>query len=78
MTPAPVGAGRGEVGLRLDGVDRVADRHGALAKVQERVIVLPVSDADRLVDGQVQLAERRPQPAALVHAGRKHHHRVRR
>ena len=76
MTPAPVAAGRGEVGLRLDGVDRVGDRHGALAKVQERVIVLPVSDADRLVDGQVQLAERRPQPAALVHAGGKHHHRV--
>ena len=76
MTPAPAAAGRGEVGLRLDGVDRVGDRHGALAKVQERVVVLPVSDADRLVDGQVQLAQRRPQSAALVHAGGKHHHRV--
>ena len=40
------------------------------------MVVLSVSDADRLVDGQVQLTERCPQSAALVHAGGEHHHRI--
>ena len=61
------------VGVRADRVDRVGDGHPDLAGIQHAVVVLGVTDADRVVRRQAQIAERLAQAAALGHPGRQDH-----
>jgi hypothetical protein len=72
----PVIRERHDVGLLLDGRQRVRDGHGALADVEEGVIVFGVADGHRVVPREVELGERCAQPARLVDACRQHHHRA--
>ena len=58
------------IGVRADSLDRVGDGHPDLAGIQHAVIVLGVSDADRVVRRQAQIAQRLAQAAALGHPGR--------
>ncbi len=61
------------IGVRAEGVDRVGDGHPDLAGIQQAVVVLGVTDADRVARRQAQLAERLEQAGALGHPGRQDH-----
>ena len=61
------------IGVRAEGVDRIGDGHPDLAGIHQAVVVLGVTDADRVVRRQAQIAERLAQAAALGHPGRQDH-----
>jgi len=67
---------RHEVGLLPQRGERVGDGDGALAGLQEGVVVLGVSDPDGIVRRQPQLPERGRQTRPLVHSGGEHHDRA--
>ena len=81
-TPAAAGRARDVVGALAQRGNRIGDRHGALDRSQERVIVLGVTDADHVAGRHSKSASgRRPAPcprcrrpaaaqAALVEDGR--------
>jgi hypothetical protein len=64
---------RDEIHARLDAVERVGDRDGALARRQEGMVVLGVADADDVVRRQMEVRERALEAGGLVHARRQHH-----
>ena len=66
------GAGH-EVGLGDQRRDRVAHRHREAGEAEEGVVVLGVADADRIVRGHAEAAERLLEPA-LLRDGRRQHH----
>ena len=72
-TPAPASPREHEIGRVADRGQRAADGRGALAELQERVVVLGVADADDVVRRDLELLERGHEPRRLVDAGRQDH-----
>src|ERR1019366_8450772 len=62
---------RDEVGLILEGIERVRDRDTQPARAKEGVVVLGVADPDQVREGQRELHGRASHAASLVEVGGK-------
>ena len=75
-TPLPLAPRVQKSTLRLDRGHGIVHCNRACADVEERMIVLGISNPDDLMGGQSHLAEGGLEAAALVHSRRQHHDRV--